>query len=142
MKLLLLPRVITECIAVDKLLQTLPSESPKFFIEVFAGECTLTLGIVASKIPAVRPWDVRHDEAMCVLRNGKVLLKLFGAGYIQLAHFATPCRINSFVRERQLRSYKHVRGKPDISAHERALVRDSNDMADWTLVACKVLHEA
>ena len=111
MKLLLLPRVITKCIAVDKLLQTLPSESPNFFIEVFAGECTLTLGIIASKIPAVRPWDVRHDESMCVLRNGRRLQELFKAGYIQLAHFAPPCRINSFVRERQLRSHRHVRGR-------------------------------
>ena len=42
----------------------------QFFLECFAGEGVLTLGVLLTKVPCMRPWDSRYGQQFDVLQHG------------------------------------------------------------------------
>ena len=34
-----------------------------FFVEVMAGECSITLGVLMERVPCLRPWDIVFGES-------------------------------------------------------------------------------
>ncbi len=138
--MLLLPNSLSGLIHAEKLLHAGELESPAFFVEVFAGCAALSVAMVFKNVPTVKPWDTRHDPTLDVLSQGEILLQLIKCKRIKQAHFATPCRTNTWVREKQLRNRHFVRGLPCLSDGERALVSEANELVDWTLRACRALY--
>ena len=47
-----------------------------FFIEIMAGECSITLGILMERVPCLKPWDIVFGESWNVLTRGRILLQL------------------------------------------------------------------
>ena len=47
-----------------------------FFIEIMAGECSITLGILMERVPCLKPWDIVFGEPWNVLTRGHILLQL------------------------------------------------------------------
>ena len=59
----------------------------EFCIEIFCGLASLTLGLVMSEVPCVRPWDAMYGDAFDVLANDFIILQLIESGRIILALF-------------------------------------------------------
>ena len=67
---ILLPNSLASLIDAEKVLHASCLESPPFFVEIFAGCATLSMGMVLQNIPTIKPWDNRHDAALDVLSQG------------------------------------------------------------------------
>ena len=60
----------------EKLLTCNVSVEGTFFVEVMAGECIITLGVLLKRVPCLKPWDLVFGEAWDVLTRGKILMDL------------------------------------------------------------------
>ena len=60
----------------EKLLTSNISVEGTFFIEVMAGECIIILGVLMSRVPCLKPWDIGFGEAWNVLTHGQILMDL------------------------------------------------------------------
>ena len=67
-----------------------------FVLEVFAGECALTLAFLMHSVPCMRPWDSMVGQQFDVLLQGHVLIQLAQAGVLDYAALATPCQSQSW----------------------------------------------
>ena len=98
-------------------------------IEIFAGQAIITLGLMFSMVPCLRPWDLQFGSCYNVLENGWILFKLISDGYIGFCHLAVPCQSNTWARDPPLRSWQFIFGLPDLNAHQRGLVEMGNSLA-------------
>ena len=88
--------------------------SAQFSLEVFAGDCVVTLGLVLSNLPAMKPWDSKLGEQFDVLREGQVLLRLSEHGWLIMTHLGTPCQSLTWARGPRLRSMEYRYGLPTL----------------------------
>ena len=108
------------------------SVSASFAIEIFSGECSLTLSLLLCAVPCLRPWDSLVHEKFDVLVNGKVLLALAEAGLVSYAALATPCQSQSWGSLPALRSWEHPLGLPSLTGAQRELVMKGNRLAQFS----------
>ena len=117
---------------------TLPTTG-QFFIEIFCGTAALTLGLMLSRVPCLKPWDSKYGEQFDVLAEGWILLQLIQAGVIVSAHFGTPCKSLTWARWPCLRSWDFPLGLPGLGPHARDLVDTGNDLMAFTWQCCMEL---
>ena len=70
----------------------------EFAVEIFAGSAVLTLGLMLSNVPVVKPWDAKFGERFNVLTEGQVILDMVRRKRLVLIHMATPCLASTFAR--------------------------------------------
>ena len=109
-------------------------------LECFCGEAALTLGLVMSNVPCIRPWDSKFGEAFNVLVQGWIILNLILDLRICAAHFGTPCKSFTWARWPQLRSAHHPLGLPGLGEKQQLLVNLGNDLLTFTIKCCMALH--
>ena len=85
-----------------------------FFIEIMAGECVITLGVLLKRVPCLRPWDVIYGESWNVLTHGEVFIKLAGGDRID-TFLGLPCQSFTFARDPALRDAAEPIGKAGLS---------------------------
>ena len=61
------------------------------FLECFCGGAVVTLALIWSQVPVMRPWDVEANEEVDVLKFGHFILALICAKKLAMVHFGTPC---------------------------------------------------
>ena len=110
------------------------SGSNSFAVEVFAGECSLTLALLVSHLPCLRPWDTLYHERVDVLRNGHFLIELAARGQLSYVALATPCQSQSWGRLPALRDWQHPLGRSDLTAEQREVTARGNSIAYFLLV--------
>jgi hypothetical protein len=99
----------------------------------------MTLGLMLSSVPCLKPWDCKYGEQFDVLTEGWILLQLIFAGRIISAHFGTPCKSLTWARWPQLRDWDHPLGLPGLGPSARKLVDTGNDLLDFTWQCCMAL---
>ena len=109
------------------------SVSGSLSLEVFAGCCVMTLGLLLQSVPAIKPWDAKYGEKYSVLTQGGILLQLAWGGWIASSHIATPCQSNTFARWPQLRSLDFLDGLPGLQEHQQQLVDEGNLLMAWSV---------
>ena len=67
---------LSDLIDVEQLLNSITSVEGTFFVEVMAGECIITLGVLMRRVPCLKPWDIVFGEAWNVLTHGQILMDL------------------------------------------------------------------
>ena len=67
---------LADVMEAEKLLTCNVSVECTFFIEVMAGECVITLGVLLKRVPCLKFWDLVFGEAWNVLTRGKILMDL------------------------------------------------------------------
>ena len=85
-----------------------------FFIEIMAGECVITFGVLLKRVPCLRPWDVIYGESWNVLTHGEFLIKLASEGRID-PFLGLPCQSFTFARNPALRDAAEPMGKSGFS---------------------------
>ena len=117
------------------------SVSGLFFLECFAGQAMITVGLLMMNVPCLRPLDSKFGDQFDVLSNGHILLSLIHAQRIISAHFATPCQ-----------SKRHGQGchssgvSRDLqvclaySEKQQFLVDIGNQLLAFTISCCVGLH--
>ena len=95
-----------------------------FFIEIMAGECVITLGVLLKIVPCFRPWDIRW-----LPEDGRID-----------SFLALPCQSFTFARDPALRDAAEPLGKSGLSARQQELVDLGNEIAAWTLKLIKATH--
>ena len=113
----------------------------EFFLEIFCGAAALTLGIVLSSVPAIKPWDSNFGEAFNVLTQGCTIMMLIDQGRIAAAHFGTPCTSMTWARLPQLRSSMYPLGLPNLGKTQHEQVCIGNQLVSFTIACCLALHE-
>ena len=116
------------------------SASGYLSLEVFAGCCVMTLGLLLQSVPALKPWDAKYGEQYNVLTQGQVLLQLAWGGWIASSHIATPCQSNTFARWPQLRSLEFLDGLPGLQEHQQQLVDEGNLLMAWSVELSEALY--
>ena len=106
--------------------------SASFSIEIFAGECSLTMALMLCSVPCLRPWDTLAGERFDVLVNGTVLVALAKARRIGYAALATPCQSQSWGRLPAVRSWEYPLGLPGLGRSQRELVIKGNRLAQFS----------
>ena len=86
----------------------------QLFLECFCGSMVLTLAMMLTSIPCVKPWDSKYGDAYDVLKEGHVLIKLCKLGLVAVLHLGTPCQSQTLARAPQLRSAEYPKGLPDL----------------------------
>ena len=71
-----MPDALASLLDAEELLIRNISIKGTFFIEVMAGECIITLGVLMERVPCLKPWDLIYGEAWNVLTRGEILLEL------------------------------------------------------------------
>ena len=104
-----------------------------FFLEVFSGDCGITMGVMLSQVPCVLPWDSRYGPSFDVLKAGHVITELVSAGLALAIHFGTPCQSQTFARLPQLRSWKFPGGLDSLLPHQRTLVDIGNALLKFAV---------
>ena len=69
----LLPRAAAACLEAECVLMSLATVSGYLFLEVLAGCCVLTLGVLLVGVPCIKPWDLRFGDAYDVMEQGFIL---------------------------------------------------------------------
>ena len=111
-----------------------------FFMEIFAGECGLTMGVQLTHIPCLLPWDSKFGPDYNVLTMGFMLQDIIKAGIVLSAHFGTPCQSMTWARLPQLRSWRFPAGVPNLKDHQQALVSTGNALLQFTVDTCILIH--
>ena len=106
--------------------------SASFSIEIFAGECSLTMALMLCSVPCLRPWDTLAGERFDVLVNGTVLVALAKARRIGYAALATPCQSQSWGRLPAVQSWEYPLGLPGLGRSQRELVIKGNRLAQFS----------
>ena len=119
-----------------------PILSGEFAIELCCGEAVVTLGLLMSKVPCLKPWDTLYGEKFDLLSNGWRLLQLVEAKCIVVAHLAPPCQTFSWARFPPLRSWDHVQGLPHLNDKQLESVVQGNDVANFCAQFCLQLYLA
>ena len=88
-----------------------------------AGQAMITLRLLLTNVPCMRPWDSKYRQQFNVLTDGSILLSSIHAQRIIAAHFATPCQSMSWARSPQLRSARRPSGLPGLT--ENTALSDS-----------------
>ena len=114
----------------------------QFFVEVFSGDCIVTLAVLLSVVPCMLPWDVRFGTAFDVLLHGSILIQLARMGYLAWAHLGTPCQSQTWARSPQLRSALFPLGLPGLLEHQRKLVDLGNQLMWFSVELCLALYGA
>ena len=127
--LLHLPRVPLEHI-------TCASESGEFFLEIFAGDCILTLAMTLTHVGVYLPWDSRLGQEFDVTTHGEAILRLARAGALSWVHLGTPCQSMTWARCPQLRTTACPLGRGDLSRRQAWLVAEGNTLAAFSLNLC------
>ena len=109
-------------------------------LEVVAGCCVMTEGLLLQSVPAIVPWNARYSEKYAVLTQGGILLQLAWGGWIASSHIATPCQSNTFARWPQLRSLDFLDGLPGLLEHQQQLVDEGNLLMAWSVELSEALY--
>ena len=136
-----MPDILTELSDAEVFLYQCTSTQGSFFIEIMAGECVLTLGVMPKNVPCLRPWDVLFDDRWDVPTQLNIPIELATRGRID-TRLATPCQSFAFTRKPALRDASCPLGKPGLSTHQQKLVEKGNELAAWTLTLVKAVHAA
>ena len=132
---------LADLMEAEKLLASNVSVKGTFFIEVTAGECINTFGVLMRRVPCLKPWDIVFGEAWNVLTRGQILMDLAEKGRID-AFLGMPCQSFTHARIPALRNAEFPEGKPGLSTRQQDLVDTGNRLAAWTLAFIMVLHAA
>ena len=62
-----MPEVLSQLLDAEQLLNSLVDIPGTFFVEVAAGECIITLGVLVRKLPCMRPWEVLCGKRWTVI---------------------------------------------------------------------------
>ena len=87
-----LPPIFHELPEADGLVESPLSVSGSFAVEVFAGDCIVTLGLLMAKVPVLKPWDSKFGARFDALKMGTILIQLVLAVYIVCAALAPSCQ--------------------------------------------------
>ena len=98
------------------------SMSGEFCLEVFSGVGVLTLGLMFSSLPCLRPWDTLGGPQFDVLEIGQVIVHLILLGRLAYVHLAPPCQSFSFGRLPALGNAQYPTGIPQLSLERQPLV--------------------
>ena len=112
------------------------SVSGQFCLECFAGQAMITLGLLLTCVPCMRPWDSKYGQQFNVLTIFSILLSLIHAQRIIAAHFATPCQSMSWARSPQLRSALRPSGLPGFTGKQQHVVTLGNQLLAFTCWCC------
>ena len=132
---------LADLMEAEKLLTSIISVEGTFFIEVMAGECLITFGVLMKRVPCLKPWDIVFGEAWNVLTHGQILMDLAEKGRID-AFLGMPCQSFTHARIPALRDAEFPEGKPGLSTRQQDLVDTGNRLAAWTLAFIMALHAA
>ena len=88
---------LADLMEAEKLLTCNVSVEGTFFIEVMAGECIITLGVLLKRVPCLKPWDLVFGEAWNVLTRCKIRMDLAEQGRID-AFLGMPCQSSTHAR--------------------------------------------
>ena len=114
----------------------------EFAVEIFAGAAVLTLGLMLSNVPVVKPWDAKFGERFNVLTEGQVILDMVRRKRLVLIHMATPCPASTFARRTPLRRWECPLGVDGLPSSEQALLDDGNRMIEWSMTVAAAAHAA
>ena len=129
------------CLTVLKA-SSLLSVMGEFAVEVFAGSAVLTLGMMLSSVPVVKPWDAKYGDRFNVLTEGQILLSMIAWGLLAVVHIATPCLTSTFARRTPLRSWESPLGVEGLPESEKELLDDGNRLIAWSMTVAKAAHAA
>ena len=59
-------------------------------LEVFAGCCVMTSGLLFQAVPAIKPWDAKYGESYNVFKQRGILLALAWGGWMSSAQLCKP----------------------------------------------------
>ena len=93
----------SELLKAEEFLIRNTSTEGTFFIEIMAGECVITLGVLMQKVPCLKPLDLVYGEAWNVLTHGEILMELARRGRIDV-FLGLPCQSFTFARDPALRN--------------------------------------
>ena len=65
---------LADLMEAEKLLTRNISVEGSFFIEIMAGECIITLGVLLKRAPCLKPWDLIYGEAWNGFTHGEILM--------------------------------------------------------------------
>ena len=116
----------SELLKAEEFLIRNTSTEGTFFIEIMAGECIITLGVLMQKVPCLKPWDLVCEILMELARRGRIDVFL-----------GLPCQSFTFARDPALRNSEFPLGKPGFSPRQQDLVEKGNNLAAWALFFIK-----
>ena len=91
-------------------------------LEVYVGECTLTIAMVWCCLPVFAPWDILFGAQCDVISRGWMILALIRAGKLQFVHLGSPCQSMTLARCPRLRSRSALWGKKNLSRSQQQIV--------------------
>ena len=105
-------------------------------LEIYAGECTLTIALVWCMLPCFAPWDILFGEQCDVISRGWMILALTRAGKLHFCHLGSPCQSMTLARSPRLRSRSELWGKKHLSPSQQAIVDMGNQLTLFTVIVC------
>eukprot|EP00971_Amphidinium_carterae_P207011 4107253-Amphidinium_carterae.1 len=115
-------------------------DAAQFAIDVFAGQCGITFGLLLSEIVCLKPWDLTFGDEYDVLQHGDLLRSLARANKLVWAALAVPCQSMTFARHPPLRSVTELYGVSKLSEHHQRLVETGNALFRFSVSLAKDLH--
>ena len=107
------------------------------FLEIFSGDCVLTLAMSLTDLQTILPWDLRFGAEFDVLEHGDLILQKSKAGALSWVHLGTPCQTFTWARRPQLRSTVSPFGLSELSRRQLKLVARGNELALFSLEVCQ-----
>ena len=135
-----MPELLDKLPCASELINANLKVAGQFFLECFAGESIITLGIIMACVPCLKPWDSKFGERFDVLTNGLILLQLISCQVIVASHFAIPCQSLTWARSPQLRNAQYPLGMPGLGEKQQQLVKLGNALVAFTVECCAKLH--
>ena len=83
-------------------------------LEIYAGECTLTIALVWCMLPCFAPWDILFGSHCDVISRGWMIVALIRAGKLHFCHLGSPCQSMTLARCPRLRSRRELWRKKRI----------------------------
>ena len=71
-----MPSVLANLLEAEEFLVRNVKVEGSFFIEVMAGECVISRGVLVNRVPCLKPWDLIYGEAWNVLTHGEIVIDL------------------------------------------------------------------
>ena len=136
-----MPSVLADLLEAEEVLIRNTKVEGTFFIEIMAGECVITLGVLLMRIPCLKPWDLIYGESWNVLTHSEILIDLARKSRID-PFLGLPCQSFTFARDPALRVAENPMGKPGLSPRQQELLDLGNKLAAWSLSFVQTIQTA